>query len=444
MGDAATQRGLADAWRPNQAENRAFVGARRLRQRRRIRRSALALRLPLRLHDTQLAHREKLDDALLDLLQPVMLTIECLLGKVHVEAVVAALTPRQRKHPVNVIAQHDLFSRVRRHALQPVKLLGDLDARLLGHLLLGHTLAQLADFAGLVAAQLLLNSAQLLLQVIFTLILVYLMAHLLANLVLQLANLDLIPQRNTDFLQPDERISGFEQILLLCDLAAQTRRQLIGQTARRANLERLSDIIYIEAAVEQRELLEERVSMAHQRAASDTLESGFLDGGDRHTRKGIPLLPRDHTHTPQPRNTYLYSLLALLFILLDFDKGADLKGVFGAWLLHGIITLGDGDKELVVRIGGFDRLQCSLPPNREGRARPWEDHHSFEERKRVGVCGRLVGLAGHFLRLIISHPVRSCIHGIGTSLIRRCLSASGRHPIPHVPATTRRRNRPAK
>jgi len=112
VGDAAAKRGLADAWRANQAEDRALVRVGRLGQRRRIRRGSLAgrlLRLALGLHDAQLTHGEELDDALLDLLQPKVLVVECLLGERHIEAVIGALGPRQGEHPVNVVAQHDLF-----------------------------------------------------------------------------------------------------------------------------------------------------------------------------------------------------------------------------------------------------------------------------------------------------------------------------------------------
>ena len=58
----------------------------------------------LRLHDAKLADGQELDDALLDLLQSVVVGVEHLLGELHVEPVFAAVLPGEREDPVYVVA----------------------------------------------------------------------------------------------------------------------------------------------------------------------------------------------------------------------------------------------------------------------------------------------------------------------------------------------------
>ena len=94
--------GLADAGRPDEAEDRAL--------------ELLGQRL----------HREVLEDALLDLLQAVVVLVEDLLGLVDVVALLGLVVPGQRQDPVDVVA-HDGRLRARRvHHLELLELLLDL------------------------------------------------------------------------------------------------------------------------------------------------------------------------------------------------------------------------------------------------------------------------------------------------------------------------------
>src|SRR6202521_2008317 len=80
--DRSAERGLADAGRADQAQDRAgqLVGA--------------------------LLDREILDDALLDLLQAEMVVVEDLLGVDEILLDLAPLVPRDRQQPVEIVA-HD-------------------------------------------------------------------------------------------------------------------------------------------------------------------------------------------------------------------------------------------------------------------------------------------------------------------------------------------------
>ncbi|KAJ0336313.1 hypothetical protein COL154_014365, partial [Colletotrichum chrysophilum] len=98
LGDRLGERRLADAGRSHQAQDG-----------------------PLDLVHA-LLHRQELQDALLDLLQTVMVLIQHPLGDTQVLAHLAALLPRHAGHPVEVVAHHRGFGRHRRHLLQLVEL----------------------------------------------------------------------------------------------------------------------------------------------------------------------------------------------------------------------------------------------------------------------------------------------------------------------------------
>ena len=92
LGDRAAQRGLADAGRSDEAEDR---GAR--------------VRL-------QLAHGEELEDAVLHGLDVVVVAVERLARVLQVEVVLGLLRPRQRREPLEVGADHAVLGGLRRAA----------------------------------------------------------------------------------------------------------------------------------------------------------------------------------------------------------------------------------------------------------------------------------------------------------------------------------------
>src|SRR5215471_20347687 len=92
------KRGLADARRPNQAQD-----------------------WPLQLA-CQGLDREILENALLDLRQSVMILFEDALGFLEVELVLGVLEPWQRQQPVEIVAYHRCLGRHRGHHLELLEL----------------------------------------------------------------------------------------------------------------------------------------------------------------------------------------------------------------------------------------------------------------------------------------------------------------------------------
>jgi hypothetical protein len=153
LGDRHTQRRLADSRRPHKAQDRA-LGI---------------------LH--QLAHREKLQDALLDLLQPVMIFVQYLFSAIDVADFLRPLLPRHGQQPIQVVARDGGLGRHRRHGFHLLQLLHRLVFHVLGHSGGVDLLLQLVPFAFFAASQFLLDGLDLLVQVVLFLRALHLPLH---------------------------------------------------------------------------------------------------------------------------------------------------------------------------------------------------------------------------------------------------------------------------
>jgi hypothetical protein len=102
LGNRLAERGLADARRTGQAQDRPgqFVGA--------------------------LLDGEIFDDALLDLLDPVMVVVENLLGVDEILIDLRLLIPRDRQQPIEIVAHDAAFRRHRRYLPELLELVGRL------------------------------------------------------------------------------------------------------------------------------------------------------------------------------------------------------------------------------------------------------------------------------------------------------------------------------
>ena len=176
----SAERGLADARRADEAEDG-----------------------PLQLLHQRL-HREVLEDALLGLLQAVVVLVEDPLGLDDVEPVLGLLVPGQREDPVDVVADDGGLGAHRAHHLELLQLLLDLERGLLAHPLGLELLLDLLDLVlELVAlAQLLLNGLHLLIQVVLLLRLLHLLLDAGADLLLDLEDLDLALHQLVELLEP--------------------------------------------------------------------------------------------------------------------------------------------------------------------------------------------------------------------------------------------------
>ena len=131
-----------------------------------------------------------LDDAVFHLVKAEMVGVEDALGAFQVEVVLGELAPRQVNEVLQVVELYAVFRCLRMGALQLLQF----PFKDLGHFLrpffLCGLLFQLLDVLLVgIAAQLFLDGAQLLVEIILTLLLVHIHAHLVLDLLLQLYHL---------------------------------------------------------------------------------------------------------------------------------------------------------------------------------------------------------------------------------------------------------------
>ena len=206
-GDRLAERGLADAGRPDQAKDRAFQ------------------------HVGAVLHREILDDAVLDLLEPVMILVEDLLRLVEVALDLALDAPRDRQQPVEIVAHDGGLGRHRAHLAELLQLAERLLAGFLRQLGLLDLLLDLGEIVAalLAVAELLLDRLHLLVQVILALRLLHLALDAAPDLALDLQHGDLALHQREDALQPLGDRSDLEDLLLLGDLDREMRGDGVGE-----------------------------------------------------------------------------------------------------------------------------------------------------------------------------------------------------------------------
>ena len=212
-------------------------------------------------------HREVFQDALLDLVQAVVIFFQDALGLFDVELVLGVLVPRQRQEPVEVVAHHGRLGRHRRHHLELLDLALALLARLGRHLLLAQLVFQLLDLVLelVLLAEFFLDRAHLLVEVVLFLGLLHLLLDPSTDALFDFEDLQLRAHIAEDLLQPLGRIGGLQQRLLLFELDPQMPDQLVGQIGRIVDRRDRRDHLGRDLLVEPDVVVEGRDNRAHQR-----------------------------------------------------------------------------------------------------------------------------------------------------------------------------------
>jgi hypothetical protein len=171
-----------------------------------------------------LLHREVLDDALLHLLEAVVVGVEHLDRVGEVAADLALLAPRQAEQRVDVVAHDRRFRGHRRHHAQLLQLRHRLRLGLARHLRGLDLFLHLLEIGVLVAlSELLLDRLDLLVQVILALALLHLPLDASADALLDLQDVDLALEHAEQVLEALADVAHLEDLLLLLELERQMR-----------------------------------------------------------------------------------------------------------------------------------------------------------------------------------------------------------------------------
>jgi hypothetical protein len=180
----------------------------------------------------QLADGKVLDDALLDLVEVVVILVEHLAGFDRIDAIGRRRAPRDIEDPVDVGPQHLVLRRRRVHAFEAIDFAhGDgMDA--LGQLCGLDARAQLRKVVAVALAEFLLDRLHLLAQVVVTLRVGHLLLRLRLDLALQFQQRHFSSQCAGDRLQLFDEVVLLEQRLLVLRLHIDERGQHVDEPQR--------------------------------------------------------------------------------------------------------------------------------------------------------------------------------------------------------------------
>ena len=357
-GHGLAQRGLAHARRAVEAENRG-------------------LQVAFELDDGQV-----LQNTLLDLIEAEMVVVQLLAGAFQIEIVLRYVVPRQLQQQLQVGHLH----RILRHGgIQPLDLLqllleGLTD--LLGPVLLLRLLAHALDIGIGAVAQLILDRAHLLLEVVVALLLVDLLLDALLDLVLQLGELLLADEDLEQLARPGQQPRRLEQRLTVLVREFHVRADEVDDPALRVDVldgegrllgHRGRDVDDIERHVADR---------VHEGFEFDALQVGrrVAQGDDTRLEVGFR---RDVLRDLDLLQTVQDHRQVAVRHLKDLDDprgGADLVHVVRRGVLDLALALQHGTQDAPLGIYGPHERDALVASHRDGRDCPGEEHRRAQRQ----------------------------------------------------------------
>src|SRR5215469_3094740 len=188
----------------------------------------------------ELAYRKELENALLDLVQIIVVLIEDLARVGDIEIVLGRNTPGHSDQPVEVGANHRVLRGFGRNHLQAIEFLVSRLARLGRHLGLFDLLLEFLDFRRTRVAftQFLLDRLELLAQVVLALVFVQLGLYLGLDLVPKFQQFDFSPEDRDQLFESRAHVERRDQILRLLDGDLEVRRDHVCEPTRVGHLHR--------------------------------------------------------------------------------------------------------------------------------------------------------------------------------------------------------------
>ena len=345
--DRLGQGGLADAGRAGQRENGAA-------------------RLP-----HQAADGQELEDAVLDLLETVVVLVEDALRAPEVAPLAAPLEPGHGNQPVQVVARDRGLRRHRRHRLEPLELLGRLLLDLARHLALVDLLAKLVDLvaAVLLPTQLLLDRLHLLVEVVLLLRLLHLLLHARLDAAVHLELVDLDLENAGDAHETLERGDDLQEILLLLDAHDQVRGDGVGQLARVVHAHGGDHRVVLQGVRQLDVLLEERDDPAHRAFDVAVLLRRPRQHLGDDAVEALVLLPLHRARAIDALDEHLDVAVRQLQALDDVGDATHGEDVARARIVLGRILLGRQEDPLVLCQRVLER------PRRRGTPDDERHHH---------------------------------------------------------------------
>src|SRR5580704_17255902 len=351
LGDRHSKRGLAHARRAGEAE----YGALRILY--------------------ELADGQEFEDAVLDLLQTVVVFVQDFFGVLDGAGFLGALLPGHRQQPVDVIAAHRGLGRHGRHGFELLELLDRLLEDFLGHAGGFDFLAKLVELALLAAAQFLLDGLDFFVEVVLFLGSLHLALHARLNVAVEIELLYFDIEHIGNAGKASGGVKDAEQFLLFLYTQLEIGRDDVRKLGGLIHPYGGDDGFIVERLLELDVLLKEAGDALHELLDGRChLELGpaGAHGGDE---KAVTIADVCGLGALHAFNQNLDVAIGHLDALHDVADGADLVDFLGLGLIDGGVMLG-GEKDLAVAVESlFEGAHARLAAHDEGGHHIGEDHH---------------------------------------------------------------------
>ena len=305
-----------------------------------------------------------------------MVVLEDLLGLDQVDRLGLGLAPRNRQHPVEIVAHHGALGRHRAHIAQLLQLALGLGPRLLGELGLLDLLFEFEQFVARVVglAKLALDRLHLLIQIVLALGLLHLALDPAAYLLLDLQHADLALHQGVDALQPLDHIGGLQELLTVDDLDREVRGDAVGQLARVGDLRQRGQGLGLHLLVQFDVILELIDHGARQGLGLVFRPAGFRHVGDLGLIEfGLFGVAQDGG-APQALDQHLDGAIRQLQQLQHGGDDADLIDGVGGGIVLVFLLLGDEQDRLVAAHRLFERAHGLVAADEQRRDHVGIDH----------------------------------------------------------------------
>jgi hypothetical protein len=369
-GDGLAEAGLAHARRPHEAEDGP---------------------LDVRLH---LEHGQVFEDAVLHLLEVVVVGVQDLLGLLEVDLFRGLLAPGQRHQPVEVGPRHGVLGGGGRHAGEPVQLPHRLLLGVLRHARGVDLLLELAELPLLVVAvpELLLDGLHLLAEVVLALVLLELGLDLALDLVADLEHLEVLGEDPVDPLEPGADVDDLEKLLLLGRVqGAEAARDEVGQTARVLDVGGQRLQLVGQRRGELDDLLEQAERALGQRLDLDLLvgRNRLVNELDAREKERLVLADAAQAEALHALDDQAQGAVRELEHLVDVRERADAMQIALHRIVHGRVPLRDDADDLPLAHRVVDEGNGALTRHGQGQDGVGKED-GVAERKDPELSGEIV------------------------------------------------------
>ena len=206
---------------------------------------------------------QEFKDALLDLLQPIMVFVQNFLGARDIPDLFGTLLPRYRQQPIQIVARDGGLGRHGWHSLELLQFLHGLVFDFFRHAGGFDLLLQLVELALLATAQFLLNGLDLFVEVILFLGALHLALYTRLDSAVHVELLDLDIEDIADAIQPLGGVKNLQQFLLFFNRELQVGRDRVGELGRVLHADRGNHGLVVQRLAQLDILLEQGCDPLH-------------------------------------------------------------------------------------------------------------------------------------------------------------------------------------